>query len=235
MKKGVMKKIAVFILATVMCLSFCACSSSKSKEPSNTKNKTTEVAKKEVKRIEPKPGVWEGNTYKNETTNITFTIDKNQQKATSEELKKIMEKSTKTLMSSLDKKTKEAYEKQVKNTLFETIVLIDKKGSNVVLAYEKMPKNVDISSKKYLELTFDFLDKTKQNKMTYKVTKYGEATIAGDKYCTAELKVTSEGISMNEIIYARVQNGYGIYFVTTIADSNFKAGTDFMAKVQHIK
>lgn len=235
MKKDVMKKIAVFILATVMCLSFCACSSTKSKKTSSNKAKTTAVTKKEVKRIEPKPGVWEENTYKNESTNITFTIDKNTKKLTSKELNSLVNKSKEAMMKNFDDKTKEAYEKQLKNTLSETLIFIDKKGSSALLTYEKIPKNIDMDSSAYIKQTVKNEQKTKVNNAKITVKKYGEATIAGDKYSTAELEITSDGSTDTQILYGRVQNGYATCFVTTIAESNLKAGTDFLAKVQHIK
>lgn len=208
MKRELFKKSALLILATIICLSFCSCSSSKT---------------------ELKFGTWEGNTFKNESTNLTFTIDDTSTIVSPEKMKKFSNHSSS--FNGLDKKPNKN-----DDLIFDSAVSLKDQVSSIHLIYINLSDLENHAGEKnYLERLIKEFEDYYQQKIDIKLNKYGDANIAGDDYKTAELEISAHGVSISLKFYLRIENGFAIEFITTSPTDDTSLRDEFMTRIQHIK
>lgn len=215
MKRDLAKKSALLILAIVMCLSFCSCSSSKT---------------------EPKFGTWEGNTFKNESTNLTFTIDHTCIVLSPEQMKKSLNDLNQFSINGLDKNPDAATDNKKRHYILDSALFLKDQVSSIYLIYIELSSiESQVSEKSILQGIVKEMKKNDQQKIDIKFNKYGDAIIAGDEYKTAELEMSAEGKTTSFKFYLRIENGFAICFMTTSPTDDSSLRDEFMTRIQHIK
>ena len=199
MKSFTAKRIVFVALVFSICLISCSCSSVKAKPMG--------------------PGKWEGNTFKNEWSNMQFTLPDGYTQMPQETLDKLKELTIAQIETYDSEVLKKAVDKASDTFFFDCGVILPDGASSVVLWYQK--STIFANTEDYLDSLKKSVEKQSTQSVPLKCEGKGTMMIKGNDYDTLTFSLNINGIDFKQVYCIReMGHNQFEYFILCYIDTS---------------